>query len=86
MIADLLTRQAMIPPPVQHDGLVRIFHEPHDDWSVPDQSRSRRGRIKRRLRRVHKQVSGFVMIVGYVTSASAGVGLGLMVIRWLGLI
>lgn len=67
-------RQASIPPPIQPDGVQRFVpvSAVHQHWEWP------------RVRRAKKQLDGWMLLVGYLTSAGTGVALAKLVLDGLG--
>lgn len=90
--------QLQIPPPVQHDGLHLNGHAlppaPHhtpvarqpehepNPFDMPQPT----GRIRTRLRKAHRRLSPLMIFVGYVTSAGAGIGLAVLILKYAGMI
>ena len=94
---DIHTQQ-QIPPPVQPDGLHTNGHalppaphhavakhaepEPHPF----DFQQQPTGFVRARLRKAHRRLSPLMIFVGYITSAGLGIGIGVLILKYAGLI
>lgn len=69
------------PPPVPHTATRQNGQEdgPHFELQPT-------GRIHTRLRKAHRRLSPLMIFIGYITSAGLGIGIGVLILKYAGLI
>lgn len=82
------------PPPLPHamQAQQQQHQQPHFGQhpqlgeSAPHFELQPTGRIRTRLRKAHRRLSPLMIFVGYISSASIGIGLGVLILKYIGFI